>query len=124
MNATGPGATPVPFWRAGLLCRFPRCGAGPLYDGILSVREQCAVCGLNLRAHDSGDGPAVLVFFVLATIVVALVFWVEFTFMPPLWVHAVIWPIVTLPLALVLMRPGKATMIALQFQHRASEMEL
>jgi uncharacterized protein (DUF983 family) len=88
------------------------------------VREQCAVCGLNLRAHDSGDGPAVLVFFVLATIVVALVFWVEFTFMPPLWVHAVIWPIVTLPLALVLMRPGKATMIALQFQHRASEMEL
>ncbi len=114
----------VPFWRAGLLCRCPRCGQGKLFAGVLAVRERCAVCGLDLREHDSGDGPAVLVFFVLATIVIGLVFWVEFTFSPPLWVHAVLWPVVTIPLAIALMRPLKAAMVALQFKHRASEMGL
>ena len=114
----------VPIWRAGLLCRCPRCGQGPVFTGLLTVRDSCRVCGLDLRAHDSGDGPAVLVFFVLATIVVLLAVWTEFTFSPPLWVHAVLWPLVTIPLAIVLMRPLKAAMVALQFRHRASEMGL
>jgi hypothetical protein len=37
---------------AGLRCRCPRCGEGPLFDGLLSVRESCTVCGLDLRARD------------------------------------------------------------------------
>ncbi len=120
---SGAGGVP-PWWRAALACRCPRCGTGALYDGILAVRERCAVCGLDLRAHDTGDGPAVLVFFVLASVVIALVFWVEFTFAPPLWVHAVLWPVVTVPLAIALLRPFKAGMVALQFRTRASEMGL
>ena len=67
---------------------------------------------------------AVLVMFVLGTIVVGLAFWVEFTFEPPLWVHAILWPVVTVPLAVALMRPMKAAMVALQYRHRASEMGL
>jgi uncharacterized protein (DUF983 family) len=90
----------------------------------LAVRERCEACGLDLRAHDSGDGPASLVIFVLGAIVVGLAFWVEFRFSPPLWVHAVLWPIVTVPLAIALMRPLKAALVALQFRHRASEMGL
>jgi uncharacterized protein (DUF983 family) len=39
-------------------------------------------------------------------------------------VHAVLWPIVTVPLAIALMRPLKAALVALQFRHRASEMGL
>lgn len=91
---------------------------------MLAIRERCPVCALDLREHDSGDGPAVLVFFVLATIVVALVFWVEFTFNPPLWVHVVLWPLVTFPLAIALIRPTKAAMVALQYRLRSSEMGL
>jgi uncharacterized protein (DUF983 family) len=94
-----------------------------LFAGLLTVRERCRVCGLDLRAHDSGDGPAVLVIFVLASMVVGLAFWVEFRFAPPLWVHAVLWPVVTVPLAVLLMRPFKAALVALQFRYRASEME-
>lgn len=63
-----------------------------------------------------------LVFFLLATIIIAMVFWVEFRFEPPLWLHAVLWPVVTVPLAILLMRPFKAGLVALQFRHRASEM--
>ncbi len=109
---------------AALGCRCPRCGKGALFTGLLAVREHCAVCGLDLRQHDTGDGPTVLVIFVLATIIVGLAFWVEFRFEPPLWVHAILWPAVTVPLAIGMMRPMKAGMVALLYRTRASEMGL
>jgi uncharacterized protein (DUF983 family) len=93
-----------------------------LFSGLLTVRDRCTECGLDLANHDTGDGPAVLVIFVLATIVVGLAFWVEFRFSPPLWVHVVLWPLITIPLAIALMRPMKAALVALQFRHRATEM--
>jgi len=86
---------------------------------VLTVRERCEVCGLDLRGHDAGDGPAVAVILVLGAIVMGLAFWVEFHFAPPLWVHAVLWPVVTLGGAILMMRPMKAALIALQFQHRS-----
>jgi uncharacterized protein (DUF983 family) len=105
---------------AGLNCRCPRCGQGPLYDGILTVRERCAECGLDLRAQDSGDGPAIFVILVLGFIVVGLALLVEVKFAPPLWVHAAIWPGFILVAAVFMLRIFKATLIALQFRHRSS----
>ena len=61
---------------------------------------------------------------VLGAIVVALAFWVEFRFAPPLWVHAMLWPVVTVPLAILIMRPIKAALVAAQFRTRAREMGL
>jgi uncharacterized protein (DUF983 family) len=107
-----------------LRCRCPRCGQGKLFIHLLEVRERCPVCGLDLRAHDAGDGPAVGVIMVLGAIVVILAFWVEFRFAPPLWVHAVLWPVVTIPAAILMMRPAKAALIAVQFRHRKNEMGL
>jgi uncharacterized protein (DUF983 family) len=107
---------------AALHCRCPRCGQGRLFTGVLKVRKCCSVCGLDLRAHDAGDGPAVAVILVLGAIIMMLAFWVEFRFSPPLWVHAVLWPIVTISAALLMMRPLKAALVALQFRHRKSEM--
>src|SRR5271168_4134214 len=117
---TPPPAVPV--WQAALFCRCPRCGRAPLFLGLLTVRPRCGACDLDLRACDTGDGPAVLVILVLGAVIVGLAFWVEFTFAPPLWLHAVLWPVLTVPLALMMMRPMKAAMVALQFRHRASEM--
>jgi uncharacterized protein (DUF983 family) len=112
----------APLTLAALRCRCPRCGQGPLYSGLLTVRDRCPVCGLDLRAADTGDGPAVFVMFFLSVIVIGLAFWVEFAFAPPLWVHAVLWPLPTLALAVAVMRPAKALMVALQYRTRASEM--
>jgi uncharacterized protein (DUF983 family) len=39
-------------------------------------------------------------------------------------VHAVLWPVVTIPLAVLMMRPAKAALVALQYRHRSSEMGL
>jgi uncharacterized protein (DUF983 family) len=109
---------------AALRCRCPRCGQGRLYRNILEVRARCEHCGLDLAGSDSGDGATALVILVLGAIIVALAFWTEFRFAPPLWLHAVIWPLVTIPLAVVLIRPTKAALIAIQYRHRATEMGL
>lgn len=100
-----------------LLCRCPRCGKGALFQGLLTVRATCESCGLDLKAHDTGDGPAALIILVLGALVVVMAFWVEFHFAPPLWLHAVLWPVVTVPLALLMMRPMKAGFIAVQYRH-------
>jgi uncharacterized protein (DUF983 family) len=110
--------------RVALAGRCPRCGRGRLFRGLLDVRDRCEVCGLDLREHDAGDGAVVGVILLLGAIVVVLAFWVEFRFAPPFWVHAVLWPVVTVPLAVLLMRPAKAALVALQFRHRATEMGL
>jgi len=107
-----------------LHCRCPRCGRGKLLENLLEVRDACDVCALDLRQSDAGDGAIVAAVLVLGAIVVGLAFWVEFRFNPPLWVHAVLWPVVTIPLAVAVMRPAKAALIALQYRHRSSEMGL
>jgi len=104
----------------GLACKCPRCGAGPLFDGFLAVRSECPTCGLDLSQHDSGDGPAVFVIFILGFLVVPLAIWLEFTVAPPLWVHAVLWSVVILGGALALLRPLKAIMVGLQYKHRST----
>jgi len=38
-------------------------------------------------------------------------------FAPPLWIHAVPWPIFVLGGAVAMLRPSKATLIALQSRH-------
>ena len=107
--------------RAGLACKCPRCGQGPLYDGFLSVAERCSVCGLDLQKADSGDGPAVFIIFILGFLVVPLALIFEAKVAPPMWLHMAIWPSVILGGALGLLRPMKGLFIALQFRNKASE---
>jgi uncharacterized protein (DUF983 family) len=95
-----------------------------LFTGLLTLRPACPECGLDLTQSDTGDAGAVGLIMVLGAIVVILAFWVEFRFEPPLWVHIVLWPSITLPLAILLMRPMKAALVALQYRHRATEMGL
>jgi uncharacterized protein (DUF983 family) len=115
---TEPAAA-VSLLTAALLCRCPRCGEGRLFDGLLTVASRCSACGLDLAAQDAGDGPAVFVILILGAIVVGLAFWVEVKFAPPLWVHVVLWLPVTLGGAILMLRPLKAWLIAMQYRHRA-----
>jgi uncharacterized protein (DUF983 family) len=117
MNASIEPTTSV--FAAALRCRCPRCGRGRLYQGLLSVVPACPVCGLDFKAQDAGDGPAVFVVFLLGAIVVALAIGVEVAFAPPLWVHGVLWTPLVLGGAILMLRPLKAGLIALQYHHRA-----
>ena len=112
---------PVSPWRAGLLCRCPRCGQGKLYAGFLKIADSCAACGLSLKGADPGDGPAFFVMFIVGAIVVALAIVVELAFEPAYWVHLVLWAPTVFALSAVLLRPAKAILVALQFKNRAHD---
>ena len=107
----------------GLGQKCPRCGIGDLYKPGFSftVRDECDYCGLRIGRHDSADGPAVFLIFLLGTVLVPLALLVESVFAPPLWVHAVLWTAVALSVTIGLLRPTKAYVIALQYKHRASD---
>jgi uncharacterized protein (DUF983 family) len=110
--------------RAALACLCPRCGDGRLFVGLLTVQNRCPVCDLDLKGNDSGDAPAVAVIFLLGPLLIGAALTVEFSFSPPLWVHAVLWPIVAVPLAIVLLRPLKAAVVGIQYRRRSVEMGL
>ena len=103
---------------SGLRCRCPACGEGALFDGFLTVRSRCPVCGVDLSAQDSGDGPVAFIILIAGGIVVALALLTEVRYAPPVWLHLLLWLPLTMVLVLALMRPFKALLIALQYQHR------
>ena len=105
----------------GLACRCPRCGRGRLFAGVLTLAGACPVCGLDYAKSDPGDGPAAFVILLLGAIVALLAVLTELWFEPSLWLHAVLWPPIILGGAVLMLRPMKATLFALQFRHRAGE---
>ncbi|MCL4767965.1 MAG: DUF983 domain-containing protein [Hyphomicrobiaceae bacterium] len=104
--------------RAGRRGRCPRCAEGRLFRGplTLAVRERCETCGLSNAFADSGDGPAVFVIMILGLLVLGAALIVEFKLSPPLWAHLMLWAPLTGLLAFGLLRPMKATLIALQYR--------
>lgn len=117
MNGAGPSYPPVSPLAAALACRCPRCGKGKLYDGLLSVAPHCAVCGLDLASQEAGDGPAVFVVLILGALVVGLAIIVQNAFDPPIWVHMVLWTPVIIGGAILMLRPLKAWLIAMEYRH-------
>lgn len=111
-------------WAAGLSGRCPRCGKGPLFAGFLRLRDRCSVCGLDYSFADSADGPAVFIMLIVGFIVTGGALIVEIVYAPPYWVHAVLWAPLAIILSAAILRPFKATLIALQYANKASEGKL
>ena len=113
--------SPPPAAATGLACKCPRCGRGRLFSGYLTLRPSCESCGLDFAFADSGDGPAFFVMSLVGILVVFCAMIVEFSYEPPLWLHAVLWIPLTFALALALVRPAKGLLIALQYRHKAEQ---
>lgn len=113
--------SPIGPLQAGLRQVCPRCGEASLYAGLLTVRETCAACGLDLSARDPGDGPAFFVITLLGFLVVGLAIWVELAFAPPFWLHAVLWTPFTLAGSVYLLRLAKALLISYHYAKRIGQ---
>ena len=107
--------------RAGLAGRCPRCEKGKLFQGFLSLRPRCDLCGLDYAFADAGDGPAVFVILFAGFIVVGAALVVEVLYQPPFWLHATLWGPLILLLTLGPLRPLKGLLVALQYHHDAAE---
>lgn len=110
------GVDPV---SAGLRGRCPNCGEGALFKGFIAMPEGCQNCGQSYKFADSGDGPAVFVILFAGFLIVALMFYVEQVYAPPLWLHLTIFLPLTLIVCLGMLRPLKGLLIALQFRNKA-----
>ena len=118
--ASYPPISPVV---AGLRCRCPRCGQGRVFKGYLTVVDECDQCHLHLADSDSGDGPAVFLIFIVGFLAVGLAIWIEVTWTPAVWVTALAACGFAIIVSLVLLRPAKAYVMALQYRHRRDEFE-
>lgn len=112
---------PVSPYAAGFGGKCPRCGQGELFDGFLKLGDRCAVCALDYSKADSGDGPAVFVIFIVGFVAVALAFVMRFVWFAPLAVAMVVSCLFAAGLIVFLLRPLKATLVALQYAHKAAE---
>ncbi len=112
---------PVSPYTVGLAGKCPRCGKGALFKGYLGLQDKCSVCGLDFAKADSGDGPAVFLIFIGGFIAVAVAFLARFTWHAPIWLALLLSAGLTVAIVLALLRPFKATLIALQYAHKAEE---
>jgi uncharacterized protein (DUF983 family) len=122
MTTTGPADYPrLDPIATGIRGLCPRCGRGHIFDGFLTLRASCEVCGLDYGFADPADGPAFFIMMSMAFPVTAFGIWLELTYDPPLWIHAVL----TLPLLLLacvpIIRPLKGLFIASQYINKAEE---
>jgi uncharacterized protein (DUF983 family) len=119
--ATRERRWPAPPISAGLAGRCPRCGEASMFDGLLTIKPRCEVCGLDYAFADSADGPAVFVMLTTGFAAVGLALFIEAMWEPPFWVHLV----VTLPLCalicLATLRPLKALLVFLQYRNKAEQ---
>ena len=101
-------------------CKCPQCQKGDLFKpGLtLDLRDSCGECDLNLSKNDTADGPAVFLIFILGFLLVPLALFVDALYSWPVWVHAVVWGALAIAITVGALRPVKAYVIALQFQHR------
>jgi uncharacterized protein (DUF983 family) len=106
---------------AALFGLCPQCGAKGLFDGLTRFAPRCRACGLDYSRFNVGDGPAAFLIMVIGAAVVGMALWVEFSFAPPIWVHAVLWaPVITLA-TLGGLRITKAALLITEFRRNARE---
>lgn len=105
----------------GLRGHCPRCGKGHMFRGFLAFRPACEVCGQDFTHFDSADGPAFFVMSIVGTIVVGIALWMEVTYEPPIWVHALVAVSLSVGLSLALVRPIKGVLASVQFRNKAEQ---
>ncbi len=104
-------AWPIPprktaVWR-GVKGLCPACGQTHAFKGWLDVVPSCVACSAPLGRYRADDAPPYIVIFLVGHIVVPLMFWVETSFHPALWMQAAVWLPVSTGLAAALLRPVK-----------------
>lgn len=99
----------------------PRCGAPSLFAGWVKFAARCGKCGLDYTAFNVGDGPAAFLTLIVGTIIVVLSVWLELAASPPVFVHLLIWPPLTVALVVFTLRWAKGALLALEYRNAARE---
>jgi len=97
----------------GLLGRCPACGKSHLFNGFLRVATACRVCAAPLGLARADDAPPYFTILVTGHVIVPLMYMVDRTGEPPLWLMSAIFLPMTALMALGLLRPIKGGTVGL-----------
>ncbi|WP_303981858.1 DUF983 domain-containing protein [Dongia mobilis] len=101
-------------------CRkCPRCGQGRMFQGYLSIAEQCSACALPFEPLRADDAPAYFTIFIVGHFLVSGLLMLESYAHPPTWVQLAIWLPFTVVMSLALLPYLKgAVMAAIYCSHK------
>lgn len=98
--------------------RCPACGEGRMFKGFLKPTPCCAHCGQAWDISRADDFPAYIVILLLGHILVPLMIEVNAALAIPIGVQAALWPGLAILLAVAMIQPAKAAVIAFQWSRR------
>ena len=79
------------------------------------------MCRLDFSKADSGDGPAVFLILILGALAVFMAYLMLYVLVLPEWISWLILVVGVIGGALLLLRPAKGIMVALQYKNRSGE---
>lgn len=106
---------------AALFGLCPKCGARTLFAGLASFAPRCRACGLDYAQFNVGDGPAAFLTLIVGAVIAMLAIWLQLSFDPPFWVHALLWIPLTTLLVIGGLRIAKAWLLGAEYRRRAGE---
>ncbi|GGB92259.1 membrane protein [Novosphingobium endophyticum] len=106
---------------AALFGLCPRCGARTLFDGIARFAPRCPECRLDFSQFNVGDGPAAFLTLIVGAVIAVLAIWLQLSFEPPFWVHALLWIPLTTALVIGGLRVAKSWLLGAEYRRRAGE---
>lgn len=119
MTLPAPPQPPLLSASAKGLC--PQCGAQTLFVSPVRFADNCRMCGLDYRQFNVGDGPAAFLTFIVGALILGLALWLEFTLHPPLVLHLLLWPLLTIACVVGALRVAKGMLLTLEYRNKAAE---
>ena len=116
-------ASKLPPVQTGLKGRCPVCGEGSLFKGFLEFAPRCEACQADFSIEDAGDGPAVLVIFIVGIFIVPMALGFSMILNAPMWLTLAIWIPIIIVACLILLRVLRGVMFNLQWKHDAREIK-
>jgi uncharacterized protein (DUF983 family) len=89
-----------------------------MFGRFLKVRDECAVCGLEIHHHRADDAPPYITMMIMGHILAPLVLMLERAAQPPVWLHLSLWLPLTLIMTLVFLPRVKGALIGVQWANR------
>jgi uncharacterized protein (DUF983 family) len=101
----------------GVRCRCPHCGEGRLFTAFLKPVAACEACGEDISHQRADDLPPYIVITIVGHIIVGGFLAAE-RFDWSMTTNMLLWPALTVIMALLLMQPVKGGVIGLQWALR------
>lgn len=124
MKAMDDPYPPLSPLKTGLRGLCPRCGRGHMFNGFLSLRQECEVCSLDYSFADPADGPAFFVICFACIPTVLLSVWLAVAQQASIWTQIFVTGPFLILTCIPPLRPLKGWLVASQYFYKAEEGKL